>query len=116
MAILIAIAGIIIPVLPGIIGRAETSARATNDSEIYKWIQTYEATTSAYPYDWDALIDNTGAPIGYVSGFTNATPPLAVTSVTGNQVSALHISRHCTPAIHAHQGKHIHDKHHKHLQ
>jgi type II secretory pathway pseudopilin PulG len=89
MAILIALAGIVIPLLPGIIGRAETSARATNSSEIYKWIQTYEATSSAYPYDFDALIDSSGTAITYVSGFTGATAPLAVTSVTGPQVNAL---------------------------
>jgi type II secretory pathway pseudopilin PulG len=58
MAILIAVAGILIPVLPGLIGRAETSARATNDSEIYKWVQTYEASTSQFPFDWDSLVDS----------------------------------------------------------
>jgi type II secretory pathway pseudopilin PulG len=84
MAILIAVGGIILPLLPGIIGRGETSARATNDGEIYKWIQTYEASTSQYPYDWDSLIDITSSKNeSYVGGFTGATPPLQVSTLTG---------------------------------
>ncbi len=94
MAILIALAGIIIPILPGVIGRGETSARATNDSEIYKWVQMYEAMTSQYPYDWDSLIDSsTGTNATYVGGFTTATgnsgPALATTTLTTGQASAL---------------------------
>jgi len=90
MAILIALAGIIIPILPGVIGRAETSARASNDGEIYKWIQTYEATTSQYPYDWDSLVDSsTGKIAAYVGGSAGATPPLTLTALTATQASAL---------------------------
>ena len=101
MAILIALAGIIIPILPGIIGRAETSARATNDSEIYKWIQTYEATNSQYPYDWDSLLDfSSGSPVAptYAQGFTTPKtsttlgptgPALTTTTLTTGQAGAL---------------------------
>jgi type II secretory pathway pseudopilin PulG len=90
MAILIAFAGIVVPLLPGLIGRSETSSRATNTGEITKWIQSYEASYSKYPNDWDALIDSSNAPISYVQGFTGATPPLQVTTISdANQVKAL---------------------------
>lgn len=87
MAILVALAAIVIPLLPGVLGRAETSARATNQSEIYKWIQTYEATTSSYPQDWDALVDKSGTPINYL---VTSNPALfAGAAPTTGQVAAL---------------------------
>jgi prepilin-type N-terminal cleavage/methylation domain-containing protein len=89
MAILVALAGIVIPLLPGLIGRAETSARATNHSEIFKWIQTYEATTSGYPYDFDSLIDQKlGTLASYVAN-SKTTPQFQMANLTANQVSAL---------------------------
>jgi prepilin-type N-terminal cleavage/methylation domain-containing protein len=89
MAILVALAGILIPLIPGLIGRAETSGRATNSQEIYKAIQTYEASYTHYPSDWDALTDGTTTPLTYVNGFTGSTPPLAVTALTASQSTAL---------------------------
>lgn len=90
LVVLVATAGIVVGLLPGMIGRAETSSRAANSSEIYKWLQTYEATYSNYGYDWDALIDSTGTAITYVSGFTGSAPPLAVTQLdSSGQAAAL---------------------------
>jgi prepilin-type N-terminal cleavage/methylation domain-containing protein len=89
MAILVALAGIIIPLIPGLIGRAETSGRATNSQEIFKAIQTYEASYTRYPSDWDALTDGTTTPLTYVNGFTGTTPPLAITALTAGQSAAL---------------------------
>jgi prepilin-type N-terminal cleavage/methylation domain-containing protein len=89
MAILVALAGILIPLIPGLIGRAETSGRATNSQEIYKAIQTFEASYTRYPSDWDALTDGSTTPLTYVNGFTGSTPPLAVTALTATQSAAL---------------------------
>jgi hypothetical protein len=89
MAILVALAAIIIPIVSGMIGRAETSGRATNSQEIYKWIQTYQASFTRYPSDWDALTDGTAA-ISYVNGFTGGTAPLQISTITDTaQIGAL---------------------------
>lgn len=89
LAILIALASILVPILPGLIGRAETSSRATNHQESYKAIQTYAASYSRYPSDWDALTDGTATPLTYVPGFTGGTPPMTLTPITGPQANAL---------------------------
>lgn len=89
MAILIALAAILIPLIPGLIGRAETSGRATNSQEIYKAIQLYEGTYTRYPSDWDSLTDGSTTPLTYVSGFTGATAPLTIAALTGPQTNAL---------------------------
>ncbi|MFO0802137.1 MAG: hypothetical protein U0791_03295 [Gemmataceae bacterium] len=89
MAILIALAAILIPIMPGLFGRAERSSRATNSQEIYKTVQTYQAMYTRYPNDWDALTDGTTTPLSYVGGFTGTTPPLAITALTGPQTNAL---------------------------
>ena len=89
MAILIALAGILIPLISGVIGRAETSARATNSQEIYKWIQMYDASYTRYPSDWDALTDGTTTPLTYVNGFTGTTPVLQIGAITTAEATAL---------------------------
>lgn len=89
MAILIALAAILIPIMPGLFGRAERSSRATNSQEIYKTVQTYQAMYTRYPNDWDALTDGTTTPLSYVGGFTGTTPPLAITALTAPQTKAL---------------------------
>ncbi|MFO0927677.1 MAG: hypothetical protein U0736_11670 [Gemmataceae bacterium] len=61
-------AAIIVPLLPGLIGRAERAARATNSREIYKTIQTFQAAWTKYPNDWDALTDRTTTPLTWLDG------------------------------------------------
>ena len=67
LVILIALAGILVPLLPNIVGRGETASGATSQTEIYKWIQAYEQLYLTYPSDWDALTDGTQR-ITYVRG------------------------------------------------
>lgn len=70
LVILVALAGIVIPLLPSMLGRAETASGATSQTEIAKWIQTYEQLYLSYPKDWDALVDSGGTFLqsGYVRG------------------------------------------------
>src|SRR5262245_13358035 len=89
MTILIALAAIIVAIMPGLLGRAERSSRATNSQEVYKTVQLFQAMNSHFPTDWDALTDGTTTPLTYVGGFTGGTPPLEITAVTGPQTNAL---------------------------
>lgn len=58
MVILVAIAGILLPSLSGMLTRAHTSTSATNLGEIAKAIQTYEAQNLGYPNNLDSLVTN----------------------------------------------------------
>jgi len=66
MVILAAVAGIVLPLLPSMVSRAHTSTGATNVGEVAKAIQTHEALYSAYPTNFDSLIDETGNIPAYV--------------------------------------------------
>src|SRR5262245_49351411 len=70
LVILVALAGILIPLLPSMLGRSETSSGATSQTEANKWMQTYEQLYLSYPKDWDALVDSGGnfLQAGYVRG------------------------------------------------
>jgi type II secretory pathway pseudopilin PulG len=70
LVVLIAAAGIVLPLLPNMLGRAETSSGATNIAEVSKWVQTYEMLNSLSPMDWDALVDNTGTPYPFLDPVT----------------------------------------------
>lgn len=58
LVILIGLAGIVIPLLPSMLGRTETASGSTNHVEVGKWIQVYEQIHFGYPKDWDALVDS----------------------------------------------------------
>src|SRR5262245_2478800 len=69
LVILIGLAGIVVPMLPSMLGRTETASGATNHVEIGKWIQTYEQIHFGYPQDWDSLTDAaSGKRITWVRG------------------------------------------------
>jgi type II secretory pathway pseudopilin PulG len=56
MAILVAIAAILIPLLPEYLGKSNQSAAATNMNELEKAIQTFRATYSRQPNYFDSLL------------------------------------------------------------
>lgn len=95
LAILVALAGIVIPLMPGMLGRSEQAASATNLSEISKWVQTFESASNRYPLDWDSLTDGTGTVLTYMASsttkgpFSGSTPPLQLTALNSNQATAL---------------------------
>ncbi|MFN4259454.1 MAG: type II secretion system protein [Gemmataceae bacterium] len=76
LVILIALAGILIPLLPSFLERAHVSSCATNIPELNKAMQTYQSLYYAYPDEYDALIEGSGlftrlpadAPGNYVGG------------------------------------------------
>jgi prepilin-type N-terminal cleavage/methylation domain-containing protein len=63
MVILVALAGILVPLLPGMLGRARTAEQSTNAIELMKAWQIYRATNSEqhYPDGLDSLVDQDGA-------------------------------------------------------
>jgi type II secretory pathway pseudopilin PulG len=65
MMILIALAGLLIPMLPSMLTRAHTSTCSTNMGETVRAITNYQALYSSYPNNWDALTDANGNLINY---------------------------------------------------
>lgn len=60
MAILIAVAGILVPMLPDMIGKAAQSAGATNITEMDKAVMEYFTVDSDYPDGYDSLLHSGG--------------------------------------------------------
>jgi len=58
MLILVALAGILVPMLPGMLGRAHTSTGATNMDEINKLFLTHYAMEQGYPTGLDNLVND----------------------------------------------------------
>ena len=59
LTILIALAGLLVPMLPSMLTRAHTSTCSTNMGECIRAITDYQALYSTYPNNWDALGDGT---------------------------------------------------------
>ena len=71
MAILAALAGILIPLMPGLVQKSSTTAGATNLDEIDKAMQLYASQNGGfYPDQLDSLADSSGDLLSYVpNGF-----------------------------------------------
>jgi prepilin-type N-terminal cleavage/methylation domain-containing protein len=87
MVILAAVAGIVLPLLPGMVTRAHSSTSATNIGEVAKAIQTHQAAYLAYPNNLDSIITGSGAVATYVPGA--ASGDFVVVNATANHVDSL---------------------------
>jgi prepilin-type N-terminal cleavage/methylation domain-containing protein len=67
MVILVALAGVAVTILPGILTQAHTATCATNISATSSAILTYQGLNSSYPNNWDALSDGSDM-ITYFAG------------------------------------------------
>lgn len=67
MLILVALAGIVVPMMPSMLTRAHTSTCATNMGELCRKIGEYQVMYGQQPYDFDALTDGTSL-INYLAG------------------------------------------------
>jgi type II secretory pathway pseudopilin PulG len=74
LMILIALGGLLAPMLPSMLTRAHTSTCVTNMAETARAIVTYQQLYSAYPNNWDALGDGSTGMITYLAG-GSAMPP-----------------------------------------
>lgn len=79
MAILVALAGILVPMLPKMLKRAHGASSATSTSELSKSIQTYHSLYFAYPDNYDSLTAADGTLNTYVPG---GLTPVALTADT----------------------------------
>jgi prepilin-type N-terminal cleavage/methylation domain-containing protein len=57
LTILIALAGLLVPMLPSMLTRGHTATMTTNTGETAKAIMTFQQLYSLYPNNWDALGD-----------------------------------------------------------
>jgi type II secretory pathway pseudopilin PulG len=80
MMILVALAGIIVPMLPSMLTRAHVATHTTNVTEITKLILSYQATHPGFPDQWDAMTDGSTM-INYMAG--GALDPLGFPAPTG---------------------------------
>jgi prepilin-type N-terminal cleavage/methylation domain-containing protein len=60
LLIVVAVAGIVVPLFPGMQRRAHASTTAANITETHKAIQLYAAMNMSQPNDWDSLISDAG--------------------------------------------------------
>jgi type II secretory pathway pseudopilin PulG len=68
LTILIAVAGIVIPLLPNVLSRTQEATDATQITELARAIQAYQTAYGGYPQDFDLLTDGT-------TGFPTLTTP-----------------------------------------
>jgi len=61
MVILIALAGLVLPLLPSLLTKAHDSVTTTNISEVGKTIEGFFNANLAYPDQFDSLVDASGA-------------------------------------------------------
>jgi prepilin-type N-terminal cleavage/methylation domain-containing protein len=75
MVILVALASILVPMLPGMLGRAHVAEHSTNVIELNKAWELYNVTNRAYPDYLDSLVDRGGTDV------YNKIPGLAVSGL-----------------------------------
>lgn len=80
LLILVGLAGLIVPMVPNMLGRTHTAVGAANMKEINKWIQTYEQLNLGFPNNWDSMLDTTGKEVTYL--------PKDSTGYSGGQIFA----------------------------
>jgi len=90
LVVLVALAGILIPMLPNVVGRASTSVGATNASEVDRWVQLYQQNFQAYPDFLDNLAGTGTAPIDYLPGYLAGGTSL--TQITVGNLSPVQLS------------------------
>jgi len=84
LTILVAVATIIIPLLPNVLTKANQATDTTQISELAKAIQSYRATSAGYPDGYDLLTDGTNFP----SYLPSTTTPLGGYAVAGPLTAA----------------------------
>jgi prepilin-type N-terminal cleavage/methylation domain-containing protein len=81
MAILVTLAGLLIPLLPYLVEKARTSSSATNLNEISKAVQTFAARNrDMYPNQLDSLTDATGVIPTFIPNGELSTDPVPLTA------------------------------------
>ena len=77
LMILIALAGILVPMLPSMLTRSHTATCSTNIGEVVKAVNQFNALYGSYPNNWDALTDGTTNVIDYFANGSMRFRPVA---------------------------------------
>ncbi|MCE0498545.1 MAG: hypothetical protein LV481_11425, partial [Methylacidiphilales bacterium] len=91
MTILIALAGIVVPMLPNLLTKAHDSTVTTNISELQKMISGFFASNLAYPDQFDSCMDTGGniyQGMIWATNNPNGFSALQFTPLTGTGVPA----------------------------
>jgi type II secretory pathway pseudopilin PulG len=78
LVVLIALAGIVVPMLPNMLTKAHDATTVTNIAEVNKAIMSYQTLNLAYPDQFDSLTDTTGNE--YIGAIFNPAQPTYATS------------------------------------
>src|SRR5580692_5139456 len=78
LMVLVALAGVLVPMLPSMLTRAHVAAHTTNVTELTKVIMEYQALNNGFPDQWDSLTDGGTNLINYMAG--GVMDPIAVPS------------------------------------
>ena len=87
LGILVAVAAILVPLMPNLLRRAHKSTDATQSSELAKAVQMCQAATYAYPDKFDALCDSSGNLPSYLPGYTASSGTAAPAGAFGGFVT-----------------------------
>lgn len=71
LTILVAIGGIVLNIIPNMLGRSHMAACATNIPELAKSIEQYMSLRGSYPDKFDSLRDSSGALVTYLPSMTS---------------------------------------------
>jgi Tfp pilus assembly protein PilE len=90
LTVLIALAAIVIPLLPNMLSRSHDASSATNVSEISKYVQTYNQLYFQYPNNLDNLVEPGGSsPLTTLAGGGNLAGQVQTQALTAAQATAL---------------------------
>lgn len=92
LVILIALAGLVVPMFPGILTQAHTSTCSTNIQECTKAVMMFQSAKSSYPNNLDLMSDGATGTIDYLAGGTSLPAqyggPGTALTMGGGQITA----------------------------
>jgi len=89
LTILLAITGLVVPMLPNFVHRANIASCTTNISELDKLVQTYQNLYSTFPDRLDTLASSDSALVGYVLPGSQPSASIVAGTLTTDDAHAL---------------------------
>lgn len=91
LTILVAVAGLTVPIFPGLLDRTGHATGAANMADVDNMLSQFYATNLAYPDRFDSLIDSDGSIYSKIpsAASTGTNPSLQIGALTANQATSL---------------------------